>query len=408
MRGAGDGPCGPDGGCLHAPSTAAEVHSIVADALAEGRSLAVRGGGTKRALRWCEPASAVLDLCGLAGITDYDPDELVLTARAGTRLKEIEEALGARRQMLAFDPFDHSSLAGGPSGGATLGGIVAANVSGPRRLTAGAARDHLLGFSAVSGGGDAFKGGGAVVKNVTGFDLPKLMAGSWGTLAVLTSITVRVLPRPRSEKTVVFEGLSDQQAGALMNAAMALPAAVSCAAHLPASAAGAGVSPRTVLRLEGFEPSVAARCRELRRALSPRAASSVLEACPSAALWEEVRSVALLPRQGRMLWRVSVPPANGWRVRAALQSSAAAFLYDWGGALVWVAFADQEAQTGSAALPGVARALGGHAWLVDAGSMPRHAPVIPDSGVQRLRSRVKAAFDPRGILNPGVDPAGEV
>ncbi len=397
---------GAGGGCLHVPSTEADVRTLVADAFAGNRSLAIRGGGTKRAMRWSAPASAMLDLSRLAGITDYDPDELVLTARAGTRLVEVEDALEARRQMLAFDPFDHALLRGESAGRATLGGIVAANVSGPRRLTAGAARDHLLGFTAVSGTGDALKGGGAVVKNVTGFDLPKLMAGSWGTLAVLTSVTVRVLPRPRAESTLVFAGLTDEQAGALMRTALALPAAVSCAAHLPAPAVGPAAPARTLLRLEGFEPSVAARRRDLLRALSPHAACVALEAEPSARLWDEVRSVAPLRRRNRVLWRVSVPPANGFRVRAALQSTGAAFLYDWGGALVWVALAQESAEAGSA-LPGVARALGGHAWLVDAGAGLRRAAVVPDSGLQRLRSRVKAAFDPRGILNPGVDAAGE-
>ena len=231
-------------------------------------------------------AAALLDMRAVAGITDYDPDELVLTARAGTPLTEIEAALGERQQMLAFEPFDHAPLFGELPGGATLGGIIAGNVSGSRRLSMGAARDHILGFTAVSGRGEALKGGGAVVKNVTGFDLPKLMAGSWGTLAVLITITMRVLPRPRTETTALFRGLSDQAANRLMSAALALPAAVSAAAHLPSSRAAASYA-TTALRLEGFGPSVDARCRELLRALAPLGAGEVVTGEESRAFWRE-------------------------------------------------------------------------------------------------------------------------
>src|SRR5271170_537914 len=236
----------------YAPATAPDVELIVAEAAADKRGLEVCGGGSKRPLRMPIASAAVLDMSALAGITDYDPDELVVTARAGTPLAEIETALAERQQMLAFEPFDHGPLLGAAPGRATLGGIVAANVSGPRRLSMGAARDHILGFTAVSGRGEALKGGGAVVKNVTGFDLPKLMAGSWGTLAVLTSLTMRVLPRPRTETTLLLRGLSDEAANGVMTKAMASRVAVSAAAHLPAGES-------TGLRIEGFGPSVDAR-----------------------------------------------------------------------------------------------------------------------------------------------------
>jgi len=211
----------------HAPATAAEVHDIVAAAVAHRSSLEVCGGGSKRPMRLPIEAAARLDTRSLTGITDYDPEELVITARAGTPLAEIEAVIKEREQMLAFEPFDHAPLFGAAPGSATLGGIIAANVSGPRRLSSGAARDHILGFTAVSGRGETLKCGGAVVKNVTGFDLPKLMAGSFGTLAVLISLTLRVLPRARAETTLLFRELSDQTANALMCTAMATPAAVS-------------------------------------------------------------------------------------------------------------------------------------------------------------------------------------
>ncbi len=415
----------------HAPATAAEVEDAVAAAVVARRGLEIRGGGSKRLVRMPIESDALLDMRGVAGITDYDPDELVLTARAGTPLVEIEAALGERQQMLAFEPFDHGPLFGAAPGRATLGGVIAGNVSGSRRLSMGAARDHILGFTAVSGRGEALKGGGAVVKNVTGFDLPKLMAGSWGTLAVLITITMRVLPRPRTETTVLFRGLSDQAANRLMSAALALPAAVSAAAHLPSSGSTAPSCATTALRLEGFGPSVEARCRELLSALAPVAAGEEVAGEESRAFWQGVGALDALPREGHVLWRISVPPALGWRVGEMLAPIGARCVYDWAGALVWAAVSENALHGGAAGERGgayaecgrigsTARALGGHAVLVRAPSAMREAlraaapeaadtdQGLADQGLKMLHRRLKAAFDPHGILNPGIDLAGEL
>jgi glycolate oxidase FAD binding subunit len=409
----------------YTPTTAAEVESIIAGAMAEERGLAVCGGGSKRPMRPPIAAAALLDMSALTGITVYDPDELVVTARAGTPLAEIEAALAERQQMLAFEPFDHAPLFGAALGRATLGGVVAANVSGSRRLSSGAARDHILGFTAVSGRGEALKGGGAVVKNVTGFDLPKLMAGSWGTLAVLLSVTMRVLPRPRAETTLLFRGLSDEAANHLMSAALATPAAVSAAAHVCAPRA------LTALRLEGFGPSVDARCVELLRVLKPADGSEAIEAEESRAFWRSVSTQDGLPRAQHVLWRISVAPARGWQVRSLLAADDAHYLYDWAGALVWAAIPEGAAHADGARLRAIARALGGHAMLIRAPQALRETLASAagagaaagigtgtiagatagshggDPGnhgsLQQLHRRLKAAFDPRGILNPGLD-----
>jgi len=389
----------------HAPATAAEVHDIVAAAVADRGSLEVRGGGSKRSMRLPVEAAARLDTRSLTGVTDYDPEELVITARAGTPLAEIEAVLQEREQMLAFEPFDHGPLFGAAPGSATLGGIIAANVSGPRRLSSGAARDHILGFTAVSGRGETLKGGGAVVKNVTGFDLPKLMAGSFGTLAVFISLTLRVLPRPRAETTLLFRELSDETANALMCTAMATPAAVSSAAHLPLPDAV------TALRLEGFGPAVEARCRELLRVLRPVCAGEAIAAQGSRAFWQGVRTLEALPCARHVLWRVSVPPAHGWRVPALLECPVARYLYDWAGALVWVAIPEHAPHAADWRVRTVARSLGGHAQLTRAPHALREAMPLEtgrDPALERLHQRVKAAFDPFGVLNPGVDLAADL
>ncbi len=388
----------------YTPTTAAEVEQVVAGALAEQQSLEVCAGGSKRLMRSPIGSAAVLDMSAVAGITNYDPDELVVTARAATPLIELEAALTERRQMLAFEPFDHAPLFGSAPGHATLGGVVAANVSGPRRLSAGAARDHILGFTAVSGRGEPLKGGGAVVKNVTGFDLPKLMAGSWGTLAVLLSITMRVLPRPRTEKTLLIRGLSGDAAQQLMNRAMATTASVSAAAHLHAP------NPTTALRVEGFGPSVEVRCGELLRVLQPAGACETIEADESTAFWRSVSTLDALPVAGHVLWRISVPPARGGQVPSQLACEEARYVSDWGGALVWAALPESIAVASGAQIRAVARSLGGYATLIRAPLTMRAALAAGagrDPGVTRLQERVKAAFDPCGILNPGLDPAAD-
>jgi glycolate oxidase FAD binding subunit len=389
----------------YTPASASEVEAIVREAAADKRSLAVCGGGSKR-MMWLQEADATLDMTAVAGITDYDPDELVVTALAATPLAQIEAALAQRQQMLAFEPFDHGPLFGEPAGRATLGGIVAGNVSGPRRISAGAARDHILGFSAVSGRGEAFKGGAAVVKNVTGFDLPKLMAGSWGTLAVLTSLTLRVLPQPRAEKTLLFSNLDGEAASGVMTRAMASRAAVSSAAHLCSE----GI---TGLRIEGFGPSVDSRCLELARAFGDAGKPEVIEADESRAFWQRLRALQMLPTAAHVLWRISLPPAAAWKLTDALKAAGARCVADWAGGLVWAALPQRQTGVGDDSTFALAAAHGGHAVLVRAPREQRRANgravgsgggTASDEALRQLQSRVKSAFDPLGILNPGLIP----
>src|SRR5271168_2959951 len=247
------------------PRDAAEVEEAVAWALAGGKALEVVGRGTKRAIGRAAQWDATLDLSGLSGVTLYEPRELVLSAKAGTPLAEIERLVAASNQELAFEPMDYGMLLGGETGAGSIGGAIAANLSGPRRIKAGAARDHFLGVSAVSGRGETFKSGGRVVKNVTGYDLCKLLAGSWGTLAAMTDVTIKTLPRADTEATVLVLGLDDGAAATVMAAAMSSFGDASAAAHLPAGVAAriaevasAGTAV-TAFRLEGVALSVAHR-----------------------------------------------------------------------------------------------------------------------------------------------------
>jgi glycolate oxidase FAD binding subunit len=399
------------------PATAPQLRDALAWAAAEEATLEVVGGGTKRGFGRPLQASHTLDLSALRGVVSYEPAELVLTARTGTTMAEIEALLKQNRQILAFEPPDMSALFGSGEG-ATIGGAVACNLAGPRRVKVGAARDHFLGMSGVSGRGEAFKAGGKVVKNVTGYDLCKLLAGSFGTLAAMDEVTLKVLPAPEKSRTVLIFGLDDTRAIAAMAAALNSPFEVSAAAHLPAAiAARSAVSyvrnaggAATALRIEGTGVSVAARCEGLRALLTAYCALEELHTMNSATLWREIRDVApLLPDVGRVIWRVSVAPSEGARVAAAIAAARAAeHFYDWGGGQLWIA-TDSSADGGVATIRAAVAACGGHATLVRAADALRAAvPVFePQPGaLGALAARVKDSFDPRRILNPGRMVAG--
>ena len=392
------------------PRDAKEVAEAVQWAVSEDKPLELVGQGTKRAIGRPSQTDLTLDLSGLSGVTLYEPAELVLSARAGTPLAEIETLLADNNQELGFEPLDYGPLLGGAAGRGTLGGAVAANLSGPRRIKAGAARDHFLGVSAVTGRGETIKSGGRVVKNVTGYDLCKLFAGSWGTLGAMTDVTIKVLPRAETEVTVLVQGLEDARAGEAMSAAMGSPYDVSAAAHLPDHIASffAGVpkpEATTALRLEGHAPSVAHRRETLRTLMKDFGPVEILEAEHSRPLWRDVRDVkpfTLGAARERPVWRISVPPAHGHEIAAAVTPAAQMF-YDWAGGLIWLAMPFAR-EPGAAAIHQAVAAIGGHATLIRADVALRAAVDVfqPESaGVRALSQRVKESFDPKGLINPG-------
>ena len=395
------------------PADESEAIEAVGWASAGGHRLELVSGGSKRDLGRPAEAAAMLDLSGLAGISLYEPEELVLTAGPGTALSEIAARLAQHGQTLAFEPPDLGPLLGAGEGRTTLGGCIAANLSGPRRFKAGAARDHFLGVRAVSGRGALFKSGGRVVKNVTGYDLCKLLAGSWGTLAAITEITVKVLPAAEKLRTVLVYGLDDGAGIAAMTRALGGQCEVSGAAHLPAGIASLSEVGRvrepgssvTALRIEGPEPSVLARTGTLRSLFAEHAVDE-LHRHNSAAFWREVGEARYCAVLGdEIVWRLSVPPADGAKVagRIARDLECRAF-YDWGGGLVWLASPPATEDAGAEAVRSAVGAAGGHATLIRAPEevrrrVPAFHPQPP--GLAALSARVKRAFDPLGIFNPG-------
>ena len=395
------------------PADADEVAAHVERACATREGLTVGAGFSRAPIGRPAQTPHVLCLDRLAGILDHDAPELVLTARAATPLAVIAASLDTHRQILAFEPPDLRRLLATEDRVPTIGGAISVNAGGPRRVAAGAARDHLLGFAAVNGRGERFKAGGKVVKNVTGYDLPKLVCGAFGTLAVLTEVTVRVLPRPETERTLVVTGLADPRAVALLADALGSPHEVSAACHLPAGAAsrlglpvGTGGAV-TAIRVEGHGPSVAYRVD----ALLPLAAASgrvhLLEAAASRSLWRAVRDAepfVALPHHA--IWRLCVVPSRAPAIVDAIgRALSFEHFLDWGGGLLWCAVASGPEDAGAASLrAAIARHGGGGATLVRAHPAIRAAvPVFePEAGpLAALSARVKDAFDPHRILNPG-------
>ena len=362
------------------PGSEAELAEIVAGA--EG-PLRIMGGGTR-------PVGGLVDgdvvsTAGLSGVTLHEPGALTLVVQAGTPLAEVEAVLAAEGQRLAFEPMDHRSLLG-TSGEPTIGGVVAANVSGPRRVQVGACRDFLLGVRFVDGSGQVVSNCGRVMKNVTGYDLVKLMAGSWGTLGALTELSFKVLAIPETEATLMAEGLDPQAGVTALSAALGSPFDVTGAAHMPG---------RTLVRVEGMAGSVAYRAERL-KALLP--GFEIVEAEQSKALWREVRDV--IPFAGREgdVWRVSVKPSDGPRLVTGLEAAEVAHeaMFDWGGGLVWLLVS-----SGSASVRDVVAGLGGHATVMrGASGIPAFPPEPP--AVAALTKGLRSRFDPRGILNPGL------
>ncbi|MBR1125745.1 FAD-binding protein [Bradyrhizobium lablabi] len=395
---------------------AKDVEQVVRAAVASEQPLEIIGHGSKRGIGQRMATNAVLDLSALNAVTSYEPNELIITVQAGAPLADVKSLIDSKNQQFAFDPMDTAPLLGTPDIG-TVGGMIGAGLAGPRRIKAGGARDHLLGAHAVSGFGDSFKTGGKVVKNVTGYDLCKLLAGSWGTLAVMTEVTLKVMPRPESERTLLLRGLDDITANKAMTAALGSPFDVSGAAHLPGSAfrtassalAGLGAGQAvTLLRLEGIGASVTHRAASLTALIAPFGAAEPLEDDASAAVWNSIRDVLPFAASGPLgawpVWRIVCPPASGGALGQALaRESGGDVIYDWGGGLIWAALPPKpDAQ--AALLRQRVDAAGGHATLIRASDeVRRHIDVFHPqaAGVAALGERVRASFDPKNILNRG-------
>ncbi|MCU4178924.1 glycolate oxidase subunit GlcE [Bosea sp. BH3] len=392
---------------IHTPTTEAQACAVVKSVVDSSTPLSIRGGGTRTGLGRPAQAASTISSAGLTGITLYEPAEMVIAARAGTPLALVQETLAERGQMLPFEPMDHRALFGS-EGEPTIGAVAACNISGPRRINAGAARDSLIGIRLVNGRGEMIKSGGRVMKNVTGLDLVKLVSGSHGTLGFLTEVTFRVLPRPERLVTLQWSGLSDEQGVALLSKALGSPFEPMAAAHLPAGLAGDQA--RTLLRLENFSDSIEYRAAELSLLLGEFGVPDRLEGEMPSELWSLVRDAAFFAGTDEAVWRLSLAPTNGPKAIATIARGlpGARWFYDWGGGLVWLAVPPED-DAGAAAIRGALHRFGGHATLVRAPDAVRAAVDVFQplaEPLMRVTVGIKKSFDPDGIFEPGRMYAG--
>ncbi len=362
------------------PGDEAELADIVRGAVGP---LVFQGGGT-RGVGVC--AGEMVETGGLSGITLYEPGALTMVVRAGTPVAEIEAALAVEGQRLAFEVPDMRGVLG-TDGVSTIGGVIAANASGPRRVQAGAARDFLLGVRFVDGRGAVVSNGGRVMKNVTGYDLVKLMAGSRGRLGCLTEVSLKVLPVPETGATLVARDLSPGAAVAAMARALGSPYEVTGAGHLDC-----GGVPETRLRIEGMAGSVAYRLGRLRDLMGPGWEVAAGD------LWPEVRDVSPFAGRAGAVWRLHLKPSDApgvlARVRDGLPGVPA--MFDWGGGLIWVLTPAESA----AVVRGALAAVGGHATLWRAAPGMGDVAVMPPeaAGVAALSAGLRRQFDPKGLF----------
>lgn len=375
------------------PKSESELADVVKASAAKGTKLQIRGGGTRAGLGH-GVTGELLDTTGLKGISLYEPGALTIVVSAGTPLDTIEKTLAKEGQRLPFEPMDHRALYG-TNGKSTIGGVVAANISGPSRIQAGACRDSLIGVRFVDGEGTIVKNGGRVMKNVTGYDLVKLMAGSHGTLGVLTEVAFKVLPMPEASATVVVEGLGNNDACAAMSAALTSPFDVNGAAHLPEAA---GHTARTCIRVEGFDGSVKYRSGRLKELLASFGDVCIeTDLAKSRSLWQQIRDAEIVAAGKGDVWRCSVKPSHGAKLAKAAGKDAQ-FQFDWGGGLVWTCIPQ------ATNLRTLMRGIAGHATLIRSSEataselgvfQPEPAPLAS------ISAGLRARFDPHGILNPG-------
>jgi len=379
------------------PEHADEVAAIVREANASHQSVEILGGGTKRSLGNPVSADAQLDVSAIQGIDLYEPEELIIKVRAGTPMSQIRAALAEKRQHLAFDPPSYAAFFGDSEADDTIGGIVSCNLSGSRRISTGSVRDAVLGIEGVNGLGEAFKGGGRTVKNVTGYDLPKLLTGSFGIFAIITSVTLKVQPLPEQQVTLQLTGLNDPKAIQVLADVLRLPLDISAAAHV----AGRSSPPITALRLEGFAASVAARKQELDKHLRQFGDVTSIDGDESAAFWRHQRDLSDFASDSQAcLWRLLLPADHAARIVATIGGEV---LYEWGGSQTFVRATEEKARREASALRALVSEVGGSAGLFKAPIGLRRelgACHPPPKAYGVLLERLRSSFDPNDILNP--------
>lgn len=394
------------------PAADWELASFLSEATATSTPVEIFGGHTKAQLGRPRTAAAAISTHVLRGIRSYQPAERIITVQAGCLISDLERELAPHGQMLGFEPVDVATVFGEKPGRATIGGVICSNLAGSRRIAAGGIGDHLVGIKAVAGTGEVIQSGGPVARGNAGLNLTRVLVGSWGTLAALVEVSLRVAPVPQATRTIVSLGLSEEIAIEAMSGAMQTPYGVTGTVHLEPPIAsrlwsdGLGSDGRSVtaIRLENMAHAMPGCLERLQVALAAYGDVHVLDDEKSEILWHELRQLLVLPHSETPLWRISTLPSKAFEVVSAIRRyiSVDAY-YDWSGGLIWLEV-PQSADAGATEIRRVVASTGGHATLIRASADVKAAIDVFEpmhSGVELMTRRLKQVFDPAGILNPG-------
>jgi glycolate oxidase FAD binding subunit len=395
-----------------------EVAGLIKKLYKSNTPLEIIGSGSKKEIGKPLQCAQTLNLSKLNGIIEYLPEELYIKVKAGTSIEKIENRLKKNNQQLAFEPIDFGYLFQGKSNSGTAAGHVACNISGPRRFKVGSIRDHILGFKAVNGRGEIIKSGGTVVKNVTGYDLSKLICNSYGTLAAITEVTFKVLPTSEESKTLVIHNQSIDYAPEYLERAISSSNEVSGATFLPTEPICNNCEMNientfklndlkkkgsmTAIRIEGSKKSTNERLKNLIKELKLLESNiSVLETLQSEIFWKKIKNLEFFSLTKNNIFRIVIPPSECIKLIYEIPNNFKYFV-DWGGALIWVEACELSEQK----FESIRRKVVSHGGYITMIKNSNYLPYVEDvftiNNVRfNISQSIKKSFDPKGILNPG-------
>tara|TARA_B110000438_G_scaffold270846_1_gene288288 strand:- start:1293 stop:2561 length:1269 start_codon:yes stop_codon:yes gene_type:complete len=400
------------------PENEKEVADIIKKHYKSGKAIEIVGSGSKRKIGKPIQCEKILNFSKLEGIIEYLPEELYIKVKTGTKIDKIENELTKNKQQLAFEPIDFGYLFLGKSNCGTAGGHVSCNISGPRRFKSGSIRDHILGFRAVNGRGEIIKSGGTVVKNVTGYDLSKLICNSYGTLAALTEITFKVLPAAPESKTLIIHNLDLSFSTQYLEKAISTPVEVSGASFLPVDPICNSCEMNikdtiklndlkyegsmTAMRLEGSKKSIDERMKNLKKELNVSNKSiSILDTFQSEIFWKKIRNLEIFSATKNNIIRIVIPPSECCKLIYELPKNFKYFL-DWGGSLIWMEACELTEHIFESIRKKVVKHGGYLSMIKNSDYLPYVEDVFTiDRARFNISQNIKKSFDPKRILNPG-------
>ena len=392
------------------PSTREEIVEIVKNCFKKNIPLEINGLKSKNKIGRNFQSEKTLNLSNYSGIIEYKPEELYIKAKAGTPIKEIVEQLDKNNQQLAFEPNDFGYLFTGESNSGSIGGVVSCNFAGSRRFKVGSVRDHVLGFQGLNGKGETIKSGGTVVKNVTGYDLCKLLSGSFGTLSILTELSIKVLPKPETSKTLVIKNPHLKKALSYLGQSLSSSTDPSGGVFYPDYFGKNFIlndltheGGLTAIRIEGPTNSVDQRIDRLTKELKLLSQEiSILETEQSNIFWNRTKNLEVFKNLKNNLLRIVVPISETLQVIQKLKSNDVNYFIDWGGSLVWMAFNEINSKTLNETKQIVKKHHGYYTIIKIEEDLKASADVFTIDPIKyKISEKIKRSFDPKRIFNPG-------